>query len=204
MISQILTILFLGLIGGVIPGPVLAATFTEILQSGFKKSIRIILWATLAETSVALFTLITLSSLGLGESFFYGISFIGSIVLMWVSWQLIKISSLDIEQRIYFSGWKVILMIVTNTALWTFWVTVCVPKAILLGESIKYGEFLFITIYEIAWFATTFGIAYIFSLFRDRLTHSKAISITFKIFALIFFYFALQMVYSATVFFLNR
>ncbi|PIV58084.1 MAG: hypothetical protein COS14_11475 [Bacteroidetes bacterium CG02_land_8_20_14_3_00_31_25] len=54
MSNDIIFAFILGLIGGVIPGPVLAATFTEILQSGFLKSLRIIIWAFLVETTVAL------------------------------------------------------------------------------------------------------------------------------------------------------
>ena len=38
MVNDLISAFILGLIGGVIPGPVLAATFTEILQYNFLKS----------------------------------------------------------------------------------------------------------------------------------------------------------------------
>ena len=39
---KIIEIFLLGLIGGAVPGPILAAVFTKILQGGFKKSWKII------------------------------------------------------------------------------------------------------------------------------------------------------------------
>ena len=40
---ELVIALMLGLIGGVIPGPVITSVFTEILQSGYSRSLRIIL-----------------------------------------------------------------------------------------------------------------------------------------------------------------
>ncbi len=204
MVQQIIAAAILGMIGGVIPGPVLAATFTEILQSGFKSSWRIIWWATITETSVALINLVLLSSLGLSKAFFYSFSFVGAIVLVWIAKQLWGIASIDTEHKISFGRWKIAGMIITNGALWMFWITVCIPKAIILGEQVYGGQYLFITVYEIAWFCTTVAIAYIFSCFRQMLSHPKTIPIIFKIFSIIFVYFALSMVYAASLFFLHR
>jgi threonine/homoserine/homoserine lactone efflux protein len=67
MVNELMSAFVLGLIGGVIPGPVLTATFTEILQSGMWKSMRIILWAMLTETVVALLSLLALSSMNFSE-----------------------------------------------------------------------------------------------------------------------------------------
>ncbi len=203
MTQQMLTTLLLGLIGGVIPGPVLAATFTEILQGGFRKSIRIILWAMITETSVALFTLLLLSSLGLSSSFFFAASFVGAGVLVWIARQLWHIAALDAGHAIHFSGWQVAAMIATNSALWTFWVTVCVPKAIIMGQSILYGQFLFIMLYEVTWMSTTALIALLFSRFRGLLARTRLVPVMFKVFAFIFVLFALQMLYAAIRFFVG-
>ncbi len=201
MTQQILATLLLGLIGGIIPGPVLAATFAAILHGGFRKSIRIILWATLTEASVALFTLTLLSSLGLSRSFFYGASFLGAALLIWIARQLWKAAALDAGHTLHFSGWQIAGMILTNTALWTFWVTVCVPKAILMVDQIPGGQYLFIVLYEVAWVTTTATIALIFSSFRAILSHSRLIAVVFKTFALIFVLFALQIFSAALIFF---
>ena len=78
MSNDIIFAFILGLIGGVIPGPVLAATFTEILQSGFLKSLRIILWAFIIETIVALISMLLLSTLSVHRKI--KSDFIGKIV----------------------------------------------------------------------------------------------------------------------------
>ena len=151
MTTQLITALILGLVGGLVPGPVLAATFTEILQSGLLKSLRIVLWAMLTETIVALVSLVLLSSFGLPLSFFNILSIVGAGVLVWIAIQIWNIRTLDTDQRVQFSSGKIASMIVANGVLWTFWVTVCVPKAIALDAVVPYGKFTFLAAVEVGW-----------------------------------------------------
>lgn len=200
--NELASALILGLIGGVIPGPVLAATFTEILQSGMLKSMRIILWAMLVETFVALLSLIALSSMNFSESFFQGLSVIGAAILIWISTSIWKVTKIDTEEKVHFSLGKISAMIMANGVLWTFWITVCVPKAILLSERIIFGNYLFLLFVEIGWLISTFLVAVLFSRFRKILSNPKVVPIIFKIFALTFVYFAIDMVYGSITFFL--
>jgi len=204
MINDLISAFILGLIGGVIPGPVLAATFTEILQYNFLKSFRIILWAMLTETSVALVSLLVLSSFNLQEAVFRGISFIGAGVLIWIATQIWKVQTLYTGEKVHFSLAKISAMILANGVLWTFWITVCVPRAILLSEKIHFGQFLFLILVEIGWLFSTVFVAFIFSRFRTLLSGPKVVPIIFKIFALVFIYFALDMVYKSIVFFVIK
>lgn len=202
MSSEFIGALVLGLVGGVIPGPVLAATFTEILQSGMLKSMRIILWAMLIETVVALVSLVALSSMNFSESFFQGLSIIGAAILIWISTSIWKVAKIDTEEKVHFSLSKIAAMIMANGVLWTFWITVCVPKAILLSERIVFGNYLFLLLVEIGWIVATVLVAILFSRFRKLLSDPKVVPIIFKIFALIFVYFAIDMVYGSIKFFL--
>lgn len=202
MSNEIVGALVLGLIGGMIPGPVLAATFTEILQSGIWKSARIILWAMLTETVIALVSLIALSSMNFSESFFQGLSIIGAAILIWISTSIWKINKIDSEEKVHFSLSKISAMIMANGVLWTFWITVCVPKAISLGERFAFGDYLFLILVEIGWLISTVLVAVIFSRFRKMLSNPKVVPIIFKIFALTFVYFALDMVDRSIKFFL--
>jgi len=147
--NELTSALVLGLIGGVIPGPVLTATFTEILQSGIPKSMRIILWAMFTETVVALISLLALSSMNFSESFFQGLSIIGAAILIWISTSIWKVHKIDTEEKVHFSLGKISAMIMANGVLWTFWITVCVPKAILLSEKVAFGNYLFLLLVEI-------------------------------------------------------
>ena len=203
MIKDILSACILGLIGGIIPGPVLAATFTEILQSGFYKSFRIILWAMFTETIVALVSLLVFSSLGLSEAVFRGISFIGAGILIWIAASIWKINKIDTEEKVHFSLGKISAMIMANGVLWTFWITVCVPKAIALSEKIYVGQFLFFALVEIGWLISTVLVAYVFSRFRKALSNPRVVPILFKIFSLTFIYFAIDMVYKSFRFFVK-
>jgi len=203
MNNEIINAFLLGLIGGVIPGPVLAATFTEILQSGILKSFRIILWAMLTETVVALISLLALSSMNLSEKFFQGLSLVGAVILIWISTSIWKVRKIDTEEKVHFSLGKISAMIMANGVLWTFWITVCVPKAIMLGEKIAFGNYLFLILVEIGWLISTVFVAFIFSRFRKILSNPKVVPIIFKIFALTFVYFAIDMIYKSLKFFLN-
>ena len=203
MLNELLTAFILGLIGGMIPGPVLTAIFTEILQTNFIKSFRIIFIALLVETIVALTSLIVLSSLNLSESIFRGISFIGAGILIWIATSIWKIKKIDSDEKLYFGFWKISAMILANGVLWTFWVTICVPKAIFLGEKLIFGDYLFLILVEIGWFITTTLVAFLFSRFRSILSKPKVIPIIFKIFSLTFIYFAFEMIYQSITYFLN-
>lgn len=201
--NELTSALVLGLIGGVIPGPVLTATFTEILQSGIPKSMRIILWAMFTETVVALISLLALSSMNFSESFFQGLSIIGAAILIWISTSIWKVHKIDTEEKVHFSLGKISAMIMANSVLWTFWITVCVPKAILLSEKVAFGNYLFLLLVEIGWLISTVMVAVIFSRFRKILSNPRVVPIIFKIFALTFVYFAVDMVYKSIKFFLT-
>jgi len=201
MSNDIIFAFILGLIGGVIPGPVLAATFTEILQSGFLKSLRIIIWAFLVETTVALISMLLLSSFNLHENIFRIISVAGAVILVWISISIWKIKKIDSENKVSFSFWKISLMILSNGMLLIYWITVCVPRAMILNEKIFMGNLLFLVLVELGWLISTIFIAIIFSQFRNLLSNPKVISVIFKFFALVFLYFALDSVISTICYF---
>lgn len=203
MSNEVFSAVVLGLIGGLIPGPVLAATFTEILQSSFLKSLRIIFWAMLTETVIALASLILLSSLHLSEGFFRGLSFVGAGVLIYIATSIWKINKIDTDKKVHFSLPTISAMILANGVLWTFWITVCVPKAILLGEQLFMGKYVFVGLVEIGWMISTLLVALVFSLFRKLLSNKKVVSLMFKIFALVFIGFALNMIYQSIKYFLK-
>jgi threonine/homoserine/homoserine lactone efflux protein len=204
MLPSFVSAFILGLVGGVIPGPVLTATFTEILQNGFWKSMRIILWAMFTETAVALVSLIALDALHLSEATFRGLSFIGAAILIWIALSLWNIRSIDTEQKVHFSLGKISAMILANGMLWTYWITVCVPQAVLLGTQVTFGAYLFLLLVEVGWLVSTVGVALLFSSVRKFLSHPRVIPAIFKLFSLAFFFFAVNMIYTSAVFFMER
>ena len=204
MLNDLITAFVLGLIGGMIPGPVITAIFTEILQSSFMKSFRIIFIAMFTETLVALFSLVFFISLNFSEAFFRGISIIGAIILILIGISIWKIKKIDSGEKVSFGFWKISAMIIANGVLWTFWITICVPKAIFLSNQLFLGEYYFLGLVEIGWLLSTIFLAFIFSRFRKLLSNPKMIPIIFKIFALAFFYFAIDMTYKGIIFFIQN
>ena len=203
MIHELVIALMLGLIGGVIPGPVITAVFTEIMQSGYLKSMRIIMIALVTETLVAVISLMILASLNFNEGFFYGLSLAGAAILIWISLTLWKVRSLDSGEKVEFGIWKIVVMILSNGILWTYWITICIPKAILLGEQLQLGEYLFMGLVQLGWLISTVIVAFLFSRFRKVLSRPRVIPVLFKIFALAFAYFAIDMIISSLQYFLR-
>lgn len=204
MIQDLITAFLLGLIGGLIPGPVIAAIFTEILQTGFIKSFRIIFIAMFTETLVALICLLVLSALDFQEAVFRGISFAGAAILIWISISIWKVKRIDSGDRVNFGFWKITSMILANGVLWTYWITICIPKAMLLSQQLFLGEYVFMGLVQLGWLISTILAAFVFSRFRKLLSRPKVIPVVFKIFALIFVYFALDMTYRSIIFFIGQ
>lgn len=203
MIHELIVACMLGLIGGLIPGPVITAVFTEVLQSGYPRSLRIIFIALITESIVAVISLLILASLGFNEGFFRGLSVAGAAILIWISLSLWKVRTLDTGEKVHFGLWKVVLMILSNGVLWTYWITICIPKAVLLGSQVRLGEYLFMALVQLGWLMSTLLVAYLFSSFRRILSRPRVIPVLFKIFSLAFAYFAVDMIYKSVAFFLR-
>jgi threonine/homoserine/homoserine lactone efflux protein len=203
MIQELVIAFLLGLIGGVIPGPVITAVFTEILQSGYVKSLRIIFIALVTESLVAVISLLFLHSMNFNEAFFRSLSIAGAVILLWISVSLWKVHTLDTGQKVHFGFWKIIAMILSNGVLWTYWLTICIPKAILLNDHIHLGAYVFMGLVQLGWLFSTLLLGFLFSSFRRVLSRPKVIPVLFKVFALAFAYFAFDMVYKSIRFFLH-
>lgn len=201
MIQELIIAFMLGLIGGVIPGPVITAVFTEILQSGLRGSLRIILLALVTETLVAVISLLLMESLQLHEGFFRILSMAGAALLLWIAASIFRVRQLDTGQKVHFSTPKILLMILTNGVLWTYWITVCIPKAILLGQTIHLGAYLFMGLVQLGWLTSTLMLALLFARFRNILSGPRVFPVLFKIFAFAFVYFAADMVYQSIRYF---
>jgi threonine/homoserine/homoserine lactone efflux protein len=92
-------------------------------------------------------------------------------------------------------------MILANGMLWTYWITVCVPRAIILSSKLFLGDYLFLSLVQTGWLLSTIAVVIIFSQFKKLLSNPKVIPIIFKIFALIFIYFAVDTFIKTILFF---
>lgn len=192
MMSIIIETFLLGLVGGAVPGPMMASVFAEVLGRGFAQSLRVVFRALAAETIVALVVLMFFSSLHLPESVFHIISLLGAGVLVWLSWQVWHIAAVPDEGGEVFPFRKILLLTVLNGGFWIFWITIAVPRAFSLDAVVPFGSFLFLLVFESGWLAAMIGLALIFSRFRDLLHRKGLVSLTYKILALLLVLFALR------------
>jgi len=203
ILAQIISILILGLIAGASPGPILTSAFTEAFGKGFIKSLRVIFYAIAAETIVALFILIIIFSVNIPEAFFYTISFVGAVVLIWIASQVWRIKQISDNEEI-FSFKKIFVLTIFNGPFWIFWITICVPQAFLLKERIPGGQFLFLVLFEFGWLAATLSMTFLFSRFREVLLRRNLTPFVFKFFATLLFLFAVKIVFQSGSFLLGK
>jgi len=185
MITSLIEAFLLGLVGGAVPGPILTGTFAEILNSSFLKGVRVILLALFAETIGAMFVFYIFYAVGLSHLVIQIISFCGAIVLFWLSFNVWKIKEINTESKQILSFSKILLLTAFNSGYWIFWITIGVPKALVLNTSVHGGKFIFLAIFEMAWFVMTFVLAFIFYQFRPLLQRKNLIGTTFKVLAII-------------------
>lgn len=194
-------ILALGIIGGLVPGPILMSVFAEILNGGFLKGLRVICKALFAETLLAFFVLTLAYTLNVPPVLFYSISSIGGIFLFWLAWQVWNVH--DVEggkKETLFSLSKIFLLTVLNGGFWIFWITVSVPRALLLENIFTGGRFLFLVLFEFGWLAATVSLAILFSFFRPILQKKNLVEIVFKICGVILAFFGARSLYEGIKF----
>ncbi|NTW14813.1 MAG: LysE family transporter [Candidatus Moranbacteria bacterium] len=192
MFNLLLEIFLLGLVGGAVPGPMMASVFAEVLGHGFVRSLRVVFRALVAESVVALFVLLAFSVLSVPESVFHMISLAGAAVLLWLAWQVWHISAVPEEGDEVFPFRKIILLTVLNGGFWIFWVTIAVPRAFSLDALVPSGRFLFLLVFELGWLAAMVGLSFVFSRFRDLLHRKGLVSFVYKFLALLLVLFAIR------------
>lgn len=192
MITSFIEAFLLGLVGGAIPGPILTGTFTEILNVGFFKGIRVIFYALFSETIGALLVFFIFYTIGLNHLTIQIISICGTIVLFWLGYQVWKIKEINTEAKQILTLPKILLLTSFNSGYWIFWITIGVPRALALGAYVYGGKFIFLAIFELAWFIMTFALAFIFYQFRPLLQRKNLIGTTFKVLAAVLVFLGIK------------
>jgi threonine/homoserine/homoserine lactone efflux protein len=181
----------------------MTSVFAEVLRGGFRKSLRIMMYALVAESLVALFVLLSFSFLNPQQYVFQGISFVGAVVLTWLALQVWKISSVEGETKQVFSFPKIFALTILNGGFWIFWITVAVPRAFSLDAYMPFGKFLFLLVFEAGWLATMLVLSFLFSRFRELLRRKNLVSVTYRILATLLALFALRSVIASVGYFLG-
>jgi threonine/homoserine/homoserine lactone efflux protein len=204
MISEYVFIaIILGFTGGLIPGPIIILAFSEIIKSpknGLVNGAKYIVFAGLTEFLIGFFLVATSSLIIIPVVILHIITIIGILMLFYIGYQVYRIRKIEYNSTAKKIGIvHIVVLMLLNGPLWLFWISVCVPAALKLGDLINFGEYLFIIIFEIS---MMFGLAIIlfgFNSFRNLLTKEKIIGRIFSILSAALFFIALRILYSEII-----
>lgn len=103
-----------------------------------------------------------------------------------------KIDKVGGENKEVFNLSKIFILTVLNGGFWIFWLTVCAPRAFVLGQEIAGGQIVFLISFELGWLASTLSVSYIFFKFRPLLLRKNLVSAVFKFLSLLLIFFAMR------------
>jgi len=165
--------------------------------------LKIVFKAMLSEAILAVLILAVFSLFDIPRSFFYAVSLAGAAVLLWFAARMWGIKKIDGSGEV-FSFSRIFLLMVCNGLFWLYWLTVCVPMAFLLRQSLPFGHMVFLAFFELGWLASTVAAVFVFSRFRPWLVKKNLIPAAFKFFSAVFILFAIRLAAESVIFFTGR
>lgn len=149
MLEIFLMAAILGLMGGMIPGPILSVSIVELLSPKPQTLLvlKYILAASLVEFLIGVFLIATAAFIEIPEFILYVFSIIGGLLLLRIVYKLWHIDHADQSTK-KISLKNIAALTFFNGSLWIFWISVCVPTALKLKE-ISISPLFFPVIFEI-------------------------------------------------------
>lgn len=193
---HLLQVLILGFLCGLIPGPVVTAVFTETIRKGWKSARRIVLWAAAGELLMSIVCVAVLSLLDPNSVIFSCLSMFGALILLSMAWDLWKVEEIS-EHEPLFSNQRVFVLSLMNGMAWIFWITVCTPQAVALGQEFTGGQWVFILLFEIGWLISTLTLCYLFGFFRPYFQSNKSLHLLYRTISILFVFFALKLAFAS-------
>lgn len=190
---RLLEVVFLGFLMGIIPGPIVTALFTETVRNGWRAARRIVVWAAAGELFMSVACVAVLSTVVDPHSPVLAVlSVFGALVLVNLAWDLWKVHEIA-EDEPLFSSRRVFTISLLNGMAWIFWITVCAPEALSLDQSVPFGRWLFIVLFELGWAISTFSLCYLFGLFRPYFHGNRRLHLLYRSVSVLFVLFALKL-----------
>ena len=186
---RLVEVLFLGLLCGLIPGPVVTSIFTETIRRGWQSGRRIVFWAAFGELIMSVICVGALSMVDPASALFAVLSMFGALILVSLAWDLWRVDEIAEEEPL-FSRRRVLFLALFNGMAWIFWITVCTPQAIALGTLFWGGQWVFILLFETGWLISTLTLCYLFGYFRPYFQSNKRLHHLYRFVAVLFLFFA--------------
>lgn len=202
---DILTPIFLGFIGGVTPGPIIFLAFSEVLKDSKKGLVNggvYLLFAGITEFFIGLFLISTSKNLNLSPIVFHALAIAGIILLIYIAINIFRINSINPKNKpTKINSKHIIALMLLNGPLWMFWLSVCLPAAFSLGQVFKYGEYLFLVIFELSMMSGLAIMLFGFNAFREHFSNEKIVRRIFQILTFLLSLLIIKMIYSESIYF---
>ncbi|OGG60349.1 hypothetical protein A2765_06360 [Candidatus Kaiserbacteria bacterium RIFCSPHIGHO2_01_FULL_56_24] len=196
----LLQALTLGIVGGLIPGPILTLLLISVLQGGLSAGIRAFVWAMLSEVVIAGGFLLIATQLSLSDTVFAVIGLVGGLVLLHFSYRVFQLRSVTVQNgEIIFTPTKIFIISGTNATLYIFWITVCFPLIWQLGATwgLVEAAVSYFLAFEFGWGSATFCMMLIFLFARATLTNERIMHKVYIFLSLVLAAFGLNMLIRA-------
>lgn len=202
----IFTAIALGLVWGFTPGPVILLAFSEILHSPKQWLTKWGIWiffAGLTEFFIGLFLIVTVSWLQIPGIILHIVSIFWIVILLLLARKIVQIKKLHLswEYQSQIKTSHIVLLMLTNWPLWFFWISVCVPAAEKLWNTIFLWQYLFLVLFEISMMAGLTIMLFWFQYFRKIFSNHRIVHRVFTILAFIILSIAGKMLIHEYIYF---
>ena len=199
----------LGLIGGLIPGPLMTLVFVQTLQFGKIGGLRVILYGLLGELIVAGALLGFSVYFDIPEIVFIILGFAGAFFLCYMAWGVAHIQNIDKGEgsqkpKQMTPWWQISVLMAVNAPLYIFWTTVCFPFIWKMADAIMLWKaaMLYFIAFELGWLIATTAVFIVFLKARQFLEDQKTLHRIFLALSMILIFFSIKMFWDSVSYFL--
>ncbi len=192
------TALILGVIDGVVPGPILTMLIGNLLKGGFRIGLVSYFWASFIDVAKAAVVVLAILSLQIPKEIFYWWSIGGGFLLFYFAYGTWKISKV-LDRGMAFSVKKILVAYLTSPIGYLTWPLIYIPLMLQSGAQVRFGEFYFFGLIEFGWMIGTAAILLMMLFFRRFIKNEKIMHHVFQGLAVLLFIFGIKLIWNALV-----
>lgn len=190
MQSILVEAVILGIIGGLLPGPILTMVVTDTMARGLQKSWLTVVYAIIAEFVLVGLLFTVLAFIDIPEVVLLGINIAGIVLLTYIAVNVWKSATDVLESSTGISLRTMFGLMFLNSTPYMFWLTICLPLIDQLGSFVLYPAVWFFFAFELGWGSSNFGLAIASHFFRDSVIKNGKLAYVFRGAALLLVFFA--------------
>jgi threonine/homoserine/homoserine lactone efflux protein len=190
MQSILFEAVILGIIGGLLPGPILTMVVTDTIARGLQKSWLTVVYAIIAEFTLVGLMFTVLAFVDIPEVVLLGINIAGIVLLTYIAFNVWQSATNPLGNSTGISLKTMFGLMFLNSMPYMFWLTVCLPLIDELGGFVSYPVVWFFLAFELGWCASNFGLAAASHVLRDSIVKNGKLAYVFRGAAILLLFFA--------------